>query len=128
MLALILIWTATSSALRAPPWALLGKYASAPSVPWMNALMLSGIAIGSALAPYLGVTLKNLDPRLPFAVSSLALFAVAAMIRMVMTIAGVNRQPDHAQLLAWMPAFLWTAGGALLIAAWMAGRNRAGAA
>lgn len=294
LLALILIWTATSSALRAPPWALLGKYAAAPSVPWMNALMLSGIAIGGALAPYLGVTLKNLDPRLPFAVSSLALFAVtaglvrverllarqpavaaavpvtpevvlragtlivlagclllaqgfqihfalntagqylrlvpashleylmpvfwigfnvamfpgaalakrfgalpvvaacafagagaalvaahapslevliaaqlvyggawgcvlmagfaavlesgrggreglalgllfamfavAAMIRMAMTIAGVNKQPDHAQLLAWMPALLWTSGGALLIVAWMAGRNRGWAA
>jgi hypothetical protein len=76
LLTLILIWAATSSALRAPPWALLGKHAAAPSLPWLNALMLSGIAIGGAVAPYLGVTLKNLDPRLPFAVSSLALLAV----------------------------------------------------
>jgi MFS family permease len=77
-LVLILAWAVTSSALRAPPWVLLSKYAAAPSLPWMNALALSGIAIGGALAPYLGVTLRNVDPRLPFAVSSLTLFAATA--------------------------------------------------
>lgn len=76
LLILVLIWTVTSSALRAPPWVLLSKYAAAPSLPWTNALMLSGLAIGGALAPYIGVTLKNLDPRLPFALSSLTLLAV----------------------------------------------------
>ncbi len=78
LLILVLIWTVTSSALRAPPWVLLSKYAAAPSLPWTNALMLSGLAIGGALAPYLGVALKNLDPRLPFALSSLTLLAVTA--------------------------------------------------
>jgi hypothetical protein len=77
-LALLLIWTATSSALRAPPWVLLSKYAAAPEVPWMNALMLTGLAVGGALAPYLGVALKNADPRLPFAISSLALLVTTA--------------------------------------------------
>ena len=77
-LVLIITWAATSSALRAPPFVLLSRYAAAPSLPWMNALALSGIAIGGALAPYLGVTLRNLDPRLPFAVSSLTLFAATA--------------------------------------------------
>ena len=47
-LGLILVWTVTSSALRAPPWVLLSRHAAAPSVPWMNALMLSGLAIGGA--------------------------------------------------------------------------------
>src|SRR5688572_26394830 len=74
-LGLMLVWTATSSALRAPPWVLLGKYAAAPSVPRLNTLMLCGIAAGGALAPYLGVALKNADPRLPFALSSLTLLA-----------------------------------------------------
>jgi MFS family permease len=77
-LALILVWTVTSSALRAPPWVLLSRYTAAPGVPWMNALMLTGLAVGGAIAPYLGITLKNLDPRLPFAVSSLALLATTA--------------------------------------------------
>lgn len=74
-LALMLVWTATSSALRAPPWVLLSKHAAQPSVPWMNALILSGLAAGGALAPYFGIVLRNLDPRLPFAVSSLTLLA-----------------------------------------------------
>lgn len=74
-LGLMLVWTATSSALRAPPWVLLGKYAAVPSVPRMNTLMLCGLAAGGAVAPYLGVALKNTDPQLPFALSSLTLLA-----------------------------------------------------
>ena len=77
-LALIVIWAATSSALRAPPFVMLSRYAAAPALPWMNALILTGLAVGGALAPYLGVALKGLDPRLPFAVSSAALLATTA--------------------------------------------------
>jgi MFS family permease len=76
LLALVLAWTVTSSALRAPPWVLLGRHAAAPSVPWLNALMLSGLAVGGAVAPYLGLALKELDPRIPFALSSATLLAV----------------------------------------------------
>jgi hypothetical protein len=79
-LGLMLIWTATSSALRAPPWVLLSKYAAAPSAPRLNALLLCGLAAGGAVAPYLGIALKNSDPRLPFALSSLTLLAATAGI------------------------------------------------
>ncbi|HJV94978.1 MAG TPA: hypothetical protein VJ608_03030 [Albitalea sp.] len=79
-LGLILIWTATSSALRAPPWVLLGKYAARPALPWLNSLTLIGLAAGGAIAPFLGVVLKNVDPRLPFALSSLTLLAATAGI------------------------------------------------
>ena len=78
MIALVLMWTVTSSALRAPPWVLLDRQTAARGVPWMNALMLTGLAVGGAVAPYLGVTLKNVEPRLPFAVSSLALLLATA--------------------------------------------------
>jgi len=78
LLALILAWTVTSSALRAPPWVMLDRYAAAPSVPWMSAFMLTGLAVGGAAGPYLGVAMKNVDPRLPFAVSSLVLLAATA--------------------------------------------------
>ena len=78
MLALVLTWTISSSALRAPPWVLLDRHAASPSVPWLNALMLTGLAVGGAVAPYLGIALKNLDPRVPFAVSSVTLLAVTA--------------------------------------------------
>jgi MFS family permease len=79
-LGLMLVWTATSSALRAPPWVLLSKYAAEPSVPRLNTLLLCGLAAGGAIAPYLGVTLKNVDPRLPFALSSLTLLAATVGI------------------------------------------------
>ena len=79
-LGLILVWTATSSALRAPPWVLLGKYAARPQLPWLNSLTLIGLAAGGALAPFLGVALKNVDARLPFALSSLTLLAATAGI------------------------------------------------
>lgn len=78
MLALTLVWTLTSSALRAPPWVLLGRHAARPALPWLNALTLVGLAAGGAVAPYLGVLMKEADPRLPFAVSSLTLLAVTA--------------------------------------------------
>ena len=90
-LAVLVVWTATSSALRAPPWALLGKHAASPAVPWMNALLLTGLAAGGAIAPYLGVALKNVDPRLPFAISSVALLiTTAGLVRVERLLA---RQP-----------------------------------
>ena len=79
-LGLMLTWVVTSSALRAPPWVLLSKYAAAPSVPRLNTLLLCGLAAGGAIAPYLGIVLKNTDPRLPFALSSLTLLAATAGI------------------------------------------------
>jgi hypothetical protein len=41
-LVLIAIWTVTSSALRAPPKALRGKYVPAPKLTWMTTLALIG--------------------------------------------------------------------------------------
>ncbi len=79
-LGLMLIWVVTSSALRAPPWVLLSKYAAAPSVPRLNTMLLCGLAAGGAIAPYLGITLKNVDPRIPFVLSSLTLLAATAGI------------------------------------------------
>src|SRR5262245_1432250 len=90
---LILIWTATSSVLRAPPWVMLSKYAAAPSVPWLAALSLVGLSVASAIAPYLGVVLRNVDPRVPFAVSSLSLFAVTAGLLWVER--ALARQPAY---------------------------------
>lgn len=72
-IAVTALWTASSSALRAPPLMLLGKYAPKPSVPWLSALSLVGLGVASAVSPYLALTLRDLDPRIPFVVSSLAL-------------------------------------------------------
>ena len=74
---LTVLWAVTSSALRAPPLTLLGRYVAKPSRPFFIALLLLGSGIASALAPYLGLTLRALDPRIPFVLSSLVLAGVA---------------------------------------------------
>lgn len=79
-LALTVLWTASSSVLRAPPLALLGKHASRPAVPWLSALTLLGLGVASATAPYLSVALREADPRLPFVLSSVALAVVTVGI------------------------------------------------
>jgi hypothetical protein len=76
--AITALWAATSSALRAPPLTLLGRYVAKPAVPWLMSLVLLGTGIASAIAPYLGLTLKGLDPRLPFALAGLSLAAITA--------------------------------------------------
>jgi MFS family permease len=80
LLVAIAVWAITSSALRSPPWALLSKYAATPSVPWMSAVVLFGTGIAAALAPYLGIALRGVDPRLPFAVSTLTLAALVVAL------------------------------------------------
>ena len=72
-LALTVTWSVTSSALRAPPLVLLGKYSAQPSIPWLASLSLFGLGIAGALSPYLTAALRGLDPRWPFALSSIAL-------------------------------------------------------
>jgi hypothetical protein len=72
-LTLTIVWTITSSALRAPPLMLLGKYAAKPSLPFLSSLAMLGYGIAGALAPYLAVSLRNVDPRWPFALASVAL-------------------------------------------------------
>jgi MFS family permease len=76
-LALIVIWAVTSSALRAPPLALLGKFAARPSIPWLACLAMFGYGVAGAISPYLGVALRNYDPRIPFVVSSVVLLLTA---------------------------------------------------
>ena len=75
-LALTLIWAATSSALRAPPLSLLGRHVAKPKQPLLLALSLLGVGIANALQPYLGLQLRAIDPRIPFALSSVALALV----------------------------------------------------
>lgn len=72
-LACTVVWSVTSSALRAPPLVLLGKYAEVSSIPWLASLSFFGLGVAGALAPYLTVTLRGVDPRWPFALSSIAL-------------------------------------------------------
>jgi hypothetical protein len=70
---LIVIWSITSSALRAPPLLLLGKYSAKPSVPFLATLAMLGYGVAGAVSPYLGVVLRDVDARLPFVISSVVL-------------------------------------------------------
>jgi Na+/melibiose symporter-like transporter len=76
LLVLTVVWAVSSSLLRAPPLTLLGRYAAKPAQPMLVSLVLLGSGLASALAPYLALTLKGLDPRGPFMLSSLSLAAV----------------------------------------------------
>src|SRR6195952_1808507 len=80
---LIVIWSITSSALRAPPLTLLGKYGARPQVPFLSALAMLGYGVAGAVSPYLGVTLRNQDPRLPFVISSAVLLITALALSRV---------------------------------------------
>jgi MFS family permease len=95
MLALIAVWAVTSSALRSPPWALLSRYAAKTELPWLSTLVLTGTAVASAAAPYLGVALKGVDPRLPFLVSTVTLLAaVGALVMAERRVAGAQPAPS----------------------------------
>jgi hypothetical protein len=82
-IALIVIWSITSSALRAPPLTLLGKYGARPQLPLLSALAMLGYGVAGAVSPYLGVTLRNHDPRLPFVISSVVLLITAMALSKV---------------------------------------------
>ena len=80
LIGLMLVWSITSSALRAPPMVLLGKYAPPSLTPWLANLALFGLGLSGAVAPVLSAKLRGLDPRLPFALAGIGLLAaVAAM-------------------------------------------------
>jgi hypothetical protein len=91
-IALIVIWSITSSALRAPPLTLLGKYGARPQIPFLSALAMLGYGVAGAVSPYLGVVLRNQDPRLPFVISSVVLLITALALSKVER--GLSRAPQ----------------------------------
>src|SRR5262249_31176871 len=70
---LIAVWSATSSALRAPPLVLIGQYVAMPAHPWLSSLYLFGLGVAGAVAPFLTVRLRAVDPAIPFVVASASL-------------------------------------------------------
>ena len=82
-LGLIAIWAITSSALRAPPLTLLGKHRAKPAIPFLSALAMLGYGLAGAVSPYLGVVLRDQDPRWPFVISSVVLFVTALALSKV---------------------------------------------
>ena len=83
LLALIVVWAITSSALRAPPLMLLGKYAAQPAIPYLGSLAMVGLGIAGAVSPYLTITLANQDPRLPFVIAGVTVLLVSLALSKV---------------------------------------------
>ncbi len=83
LLTLTVIWAVTSSALRAPPLMLLGKYAARPAIPYLSSLAMLGLGITGAISPYLSAMLTKQDPRLPFVIASVTLVLVSLMLAKV---------------------------------------------
>ena len=94
-LALTITWAVTSSALRAPPLMLLGKYCAKPAHPYLSALAMLGYGIAGALAPYLAVTLRDIDPRWPFLLASVSVALTA--IGLIAVERMLARQPAATQ-------------------------------
>jgi hypothetical protein len=101
-LGLIVIWAITSSALRAPPLTLLGKHRAKPAIPFLSALAMLGYGLAGAVSPYLGVVLRDHDPRWPFVISSVVLFVTAlALSRVERNVR--EAQPDAGQAMPAKP-------------------------
>jgi hypothetical protein len=112
--AITALWAATSAVLRAPPLTLLGRYVAKPAIPWLVSLVLLGTGIASAIGPYLGLTLKGLDPRLPFALAGLSLAAMTAGMVWAERALSQRRPADRAagvETAAPPPALLTGHGG-----------------
>lgn len=96
LLALTVLWVITSSALRAPLFALLSRHAASPERTTLAGMMTLGMALAGMIAPWLGMKLKGLDPSLPFIVSSLALAALVLPLAAAERAAGLKSASSEA--------------------------------
>jgi hypothetical protein len=114
-LALTVVWAVTSSALRAPPLALIGKYAAVPSRAWLSGLYMLGLGLAGAAAPYLSVELRDADPRWPFALSSIAVIAAALGLgRVERSLAAARESAPSAPVLGPRPELFAFLGAVVL--------------
>jgi hypothetical protein len=79
-LSLLLLWVVSASVLRVPPLVLLAKHVSPGEGVQPIGAYLFGLGVAGALAPYLTVALKRIDPAVPFAVASLVLALATAVL------------------------------------------------
>ena len=80
LLLVLAIWVISASVVRAPTMVLLAKRAKAAQQGRLVVWYAGGMALASALSPFLGLVLKGADPRLPFALSALTLLAAVFVL------------------------------------------------
>src|SRR5262249_56538370 len=84
-----------------PPLFRVAKLRGWPQVPFRAALVLLGYGIAGAVSPYLGVVLRDVDPRLPFVISSVVLLittlALSRVERDVAAAASAEMPPGPAR-------------------------------
>ena len=104
VVALVIVWSATSSILRAPALAIAARHASRPQRTWLAGLYLVGFGGAGAVAPYVASTLAHTDPRIPFAATSAVVavmtFVLAALPRMAPAPAPASTAPARSISLA----------------------------
>ena len=84
LLAVVAIWVVSASVVRAPTLILLGKRAKAAQQADLVVWYAAGMALASALAPFVGLWLKGSDPRLSFTMAAVTLLvAVIVLLRVV---------------------------------------------
>jgi hypothetical protein len=118
-LALTAFWSATSSALRAPSLTLVSRHLPESKQPWVAGVFLFGTGVAAGLAPYLTLTLKGMDPRVPFAAASIALAVFARLLTgaerqrepQPAGVAAVDERPARGRWLAFALAVLLLALG-----------------
>jgi MFS family permease len=101
----VLLWVIASSVLRVPPLFFMSKAVAAKQEDGKAlsigiAGYLFGIGIAGAVAPYLSITLKNIDPVLPFALAGAALLIATLALRpMLKVVSNKAEKPKLAQVL-----------------------------
>ena len=110
------VWVVSASVLRAPLFVLLDRLPGAPHQTTRLAQVAAGIALGAAIAPFIGLWLKGVNPLLPFLLSSAALAIAGFSLPSIPPLpARTTRTPDAAGALPSRP-IAWVFGLTLLLA------------
>lgn len=114
-LAVALFWTTSSSVMRAPVLAMLGRLGSPRAQSKVVAFALSGLGLAAAFAPFLAPLFKDFSPYWPLGLTALTLVAASAFAAKIepmsaaLTVA--NDKPDKPQQ-SWKPSIelIWIGG------------------
>lgn len=104
LIGVTVLWTATSSALRAPVFTLLGRVGGAARPAGTISLALLGVGIAGALAPMVTRSLAQFDPGIALGVCAVSL-AFAALFTNRLETAGANEAPPRDLAPTRAPAF-----------------------